>query len=188
MDSTKLNTLISKIGRNTAAMREDIQNALIGCAWHAIKHGNKDPILRLFNAVGNVANKAAMAHWLTFADETGKILPIFFKNEVAMIATGKQKEMQEISQDDYASLIAKIPAWDTFAKKTNAAKDFEPEAFIASVAKYLQGCAKKARSHDAAMAKLMEELELSLLVKASQYKTIEVGYVPGMGSTAVTSL
>lgn len=58
-------TAIAAIGKKSATLRAEIQTTLIDIAGHMVEHGDASLGLKLLNAVGNGANKIALAKWLS---------------------------------------------------------------------------------------------------------------------------
>lgn len=63
-DAAMLNKRIDSAIKATAKLTEDIQTILVSAAFHAVMHGNIDPINRFFNGVGKGVRRAALQGWL----------------------------------------------------------------------------------------------------------------------------
>lgn len=63
-DSAKLTALIAAIGKASAKLDKDIQQALGGAAFQAIEHGNTTPLNTLFTNIGKGTRRTAIAGWI----------------------------------------------------------------------------------------------------------------------------
>lgn len=138
MEIAKLNVIIKNIQKRNASQTKAIQTALEGVAFHAVFHGNLDPAIRLFEAVGNSTNRTAMSHWLTWAPQNGeKLLPFYFKDDKPALSSKAQKAMATMRREEFEDALKMIPAWHTLGRKENVAKDFDPNEAIRSIVKLL---------------------------------------------------
>lgn len=64
-ESAALSALIATIGKASAKLDKDIQSALVGVTFQAIKHGNTKPVNELFTILGNGVRRSAVAGWLS---------------------------------------------------------------------------------------------------------------------------
>lgn len=63
MSSTKLSAQIRSIKGNSKNLREQIQEALISCAYYAAKDGNTNPFNQLLEAVGTATRIKGLTAW-----------------------------------------------------------------------------------------------------------------------------
>jgi hypothetical protein len=172
MEAKKLNTLIKAIGTSAAKAREQIQQALIGCAYQATFHRNTDPFNRLFEAVGNGTRKEGMWKWAhTHAPIRciGDDIKINDKSQKEMIAT--------LTEAGFAEKMAKAPLWCDLARPEPKGSDWDAYAFATKLALHLEQAAKKAdKAGDSALAELIKDAEMLFRIKlnAATYDVVEV--------------
>lgn len=63
MELKELNTRIKAIATKTAKWRDDVQLALVGCAYQAFEYGNVDPATRLVKVLSG-ADAKALVMWI----------------------------------------------------------------------------------------------------------------------------
>lgn len=115
MELKKLNTLIKTIGRNATTQREQIQEALIGCALYAFSaERNIDPFKNLFAAVGTGVHKAGMSKWASLH------APVHFANDEVKLSSDRQKEMfNTITAEQYEADLRAAPEWYVMGESSN---------------------------------------------------------------------
>lgn len=169
MELKKLNGLIKSIGQNSAKLRDDIQTALIGCAFHAQMHRNTDPFNRLFDAVGTGTRKEGMLKWASI------YAPVHFKDEKVVLSDKRQKEF--VGDEEVLLLeLHMAEKWYALAKEEKVANPWDSLKFAEAVAQYLENAAKKAEKNgDDNLRKLLKDSELSFrAVVNTQYDAVEV--------------
>lgn len=63
MELKELNKRIKAIATKTAKWRDDVQLALVGCAYQAFEHGNVDPATRIVKVLSG-ADAKALVKWI----------------------------------------------------------------------------------------------------------------------------
>lgn len=168
-NSTLINKLIYRIGRRDTLMRQDIHNALVECALHAMEDRNVDPAIRLFKAVGNSVNRKGMSKWLSLN------ACIHFKDDAPMLSDIRQKAMAAFSVEEKTTYIASLSSglkWYEFAKETNTATNlWDHDRQLGMVLDYVDNMSKRAKkANDAALGKTMSELAAILTKEISAIK------------------
>lgn len=159
MESKKLNSLITSIAGRSKTMRDDIQKALIGCAFHAQVHRNTDPFNRLFDAVGPGTRLEGMLKWASI------YAPVHFKDEKVILSDKRQKECL-LSAEELTAELNEAPEWFALAKEEKVANPWDSVAFAEKLAMYLEQSAKKAdKAGDPALAALIKDAEMLLRVQ-----------------------
>ena len=155
MDAKKLNALIKTIGANAAKAREQIQQALIGCAYQATFHRNTDPFNRLFDAVGNGTRREGMLKWASV------YAPVHFNKGEVKLSDARQKEMvSTLTEAQFSEEMAASPIWCDMAKPEPIENPWDSTRFVETLAAYLETAAKKAvKNGDDALASLIRGAE-----------------------------
>lgn len=168
MDIKKLNSLISNIGKKSAALRDDIQAALIGCAEQAQLHRNTTPFNELFKAVGTGTRLEGMLKWASL------YAPVHFKDGKVMLSDKRQKEYDGTAEE-LAALLAQSEKWYAIAKPEPIANPWDSKKFAESLALYLENAAKKADKEDHELAKLIQTAEMVFRAHLNRdYEVVEV--------------
>jgi hypothetical protein len=133
-ESAALSTLIAAIGKASAKLDKDIQAALVGVTFQAIKHGNTKPVNELFTILGKGVRRTAVAGWLsTYAPLT------------LTEGDAKTESPFTLDKDRRAELLEQIDGHLTTALGDNWV-DFKPEAdplAVFDVRKQIEGLLKK---------------------------------------------
>ena len=160
----KLNTLIGVIGKNASKLREDIQTALIGCAYHAQLHRNTDPFNRLFEAVGTGTRLEGMLKWATL------YAPVYFRDGKVLVSDKRQKEIANtLSGDEFEATLLDSEKWYAIAKPEPVKNPWDASKFAEALALYLENAAKKAeKAGDASMAKIVKDAEMLFRVELNK--------------------
>ena len=169
MEAKKLTSLIKKIGGTATTLRGDIQQALIGCAFHAQMHRNVAPFNQLFEAVGPGTRLEGMLKWASL------YAPIHFKDEKVILSDKRQKEGMLTAEELLVELNA-APEWFALAKEEKVANPWDSKAFAEKLAMYLEQSAKKAdKAGDPNLASLIKDAEMLLRLKLnSEFDVAEV--------------
>lgn len=160
----QLSAIISALKTGTTKRRAQIQEALELCGYYAAKDRNMDPMLRLFEAVGNETNVKAMSHWVT--SHPG--IPVYFRDGKPQLSDAKQKELANTGWTDaeYATASAELGPWFELAKKDNTASNvWDSYKYASDVADLLERRAKAAAKEDSELAKLLRDAELMIRAK-----------------------
>lgn len=169
LDQKALSSLISKIGKAAKSQRDNIQQALVSCAYYATFNRNADPAIRLFQAIGGETYKAGMSKWLSL------YAPIHFKDGKPMLSDKRQKEITA-TVEEFTAEIDKAPAWYAIDEGNNKTPNiWDSLKFAESQALHLENAAKKAEKNgDNELAQLLKEAEMLLRVRLNtQYDTVE---------------
>ena len=153
MELKKLNTLISSIGKKSATLRDDIQEALIGCAEQAQLHRNTTPFNNLFKAVGTGTRLEGMLKWASL------YAPVHFKEGKVVLSDKRQKEYDGTAEE-LAATLATSEKWYAIAKPEPIANPWDSKKFAENLALYLENAAKKADKEDHELAKLIQTAEM----------------------------
>ena len=168
MELKKLNTLISSIGKKSAALRDDIQEALIGCAEQAQLHRNTTPFNNLFKAVGTGTRLEGMLKWASL------YAPVHFKDGKVVLSDKRQKEYDG-SAEELAATLATSEKWYAIAKPEPIANPWDSKKFAENLALYLENAAKKADKEDHELAKLIQTAEMVFRAHLNKdYEVVEV--------------
>lgn len=173
MEAKKLNTLIKSIGAGAKKAREQIQTALVGCAYQAAFHRNTDPFNRLFGAVGNGTRKEGMLKWAsTYA-------PVHFSKGEVKLSGARQKEMAAtMTEEQFFAEMAGAALWHDMVKPEPVANPWDSVKFAEALALHLEQAAKKAEKNgDSELAKLVQDAEMLFRVRlnAAKFDVVEVG-------------
>ena len=168
MELKKLNTLISSIGKKSATLRDDIQEALIGCAEQAQLHRNTTPFNNLFKAVGTGTRLEGMLKWASL------YAPVHFKDGKVVLSDKRQKEYDG-SAEELAATLATSEKWYAIAKPEPIANPWDSKKFAENLALYLENAAKKADKEDHELAKLIQTAEMVFRAHLNKdYEVVEV--------------
>lgn len=153
MEIKKLNSLITSIGKNAGKLREDIQQALIGCAEQVQLHRNTTPFNNLFKAVGTGTRLEGMLKWASL------YAPVHFKDGQVILSDKRQKEYDG-TPEELAATLASSEKWYAIAKPEPVANPWDSKKFAETLALYLENAAKKADKQDHELAKLIQTAEM----------------------------
>ena len=168
MELKKLNALISSIGKKSATLRDDIQEALIGCAEQAQLHRNTTPFNNLFKAVGTGTRLEGMLKWASL------YAPVHFKDGKVVLSDKRQKEYDGTAEE-LAATLATSEKWYAIAKPEPIANPWDSKKFAENLALYLENAAKKADKEDRELAKLIQTAEMVFRAHLNKdYEVVEV--------------
>jgi len=130
MNIQKLNAQIKSIGGNSSKLRDAIQEALISCAYHAVKDGQITPFNNLLQAVGTNTRIKGITMW---AELYG-----FVRMEKGAFVLNKtmRKEAQVSDEKDFEvfeNVMRSSPAWYDIAPKEKAVSIFDAEQYLNTV-------------------------------------------------------
>ena len=168
MELKKLNTLISSIGKKSSTLRDDIQEALIGCAEQAQLHRNTTPFNNRFKAVGAGTRLEGMLKWASL------YAPVHFKDGKVVLSDKRQKEYDGTAEE-LAATLATSEKWYAIAKPEPIANPWDSKKFAENLALYLENAAKKADKEDHELAKLIQTAEMVFRAHLNKdYEVVEV--------------
>jgi hypothetical protein len=167
MESKKLTALIKKIAGNSGTLRDDIQSALIGCAFHAQVHGNVTAFNQLFQAVGKGTRIAGMSMWAaTYA-------PVHFKDGTALLSKNRRDEFDGTPEEFEADLADSAKWYDTVEAETPA-NPWDSSMFLKKLDVYLVQQIKKAEKNDGNVAEILKNLEMALRIQTTKLEEVSV--------------
>ena len=170
MEVKKLNALITSIGKHAGKLREDIQEALIGCAEQVVLHRNTTPFNNLFKAVGTGTRLEGMLKWASI------YAPVHFKDNAVVLSDKRQKEMvATMTPEELAEALGTSEKWYSIAKPEPIANPWDSKKFAETLALYLENAAKKADKQDPELAKLIQTAEMVFRAHLNKdYEVVEV--------------
>ena len=161
IDSKKLTGLIKKIAGGAKTQRDDIQAALVGCAYHAQVHGNVEAFNQLFQAVGKGTRIAGMSMWAaTYA-------PVHFKDGKALLSKTRRDEYDGTPEDFDADLQESAMWYDTVEAETPS-NPWDSAMFLKKLDAYLVQQIKKAEKNDGNVAEVVRLIEMALRVQTTK--------------------
>ena len=130
----QLKTQIVSVRGNSVKLREQIQEVLISCSFHAMKDGQVTPFNDLLDAVGKTAKAENIALW---AKKHGCVL---VKNERFTVNATARKERPVTSEADFEEYEAEMRAstpWYEMTTNSPEPKPFNLDIYFATVKKHL---------------------------------------------------
>lgn len=136
MSSSKLSAQIRSIKSNSTKFREQVQVALVSCAYYAYKDGNVNPFNQLLDAVGSATRIKGLTMW---AELHGCVL---VKNEKFVLNKSARKEAtvtDAASFEEYERDMALSPKWydSALAGKQPVKSMFDASTYLDHVLKTL---------------------------------------------------
>lgn len=135
MSSVKLAAQIRSIKSNAKNMREQIQEALISCAYHAAKDGQVTPFNNLLEAVGSATRIKGLTLWA----ETFGFVRV--KNEKFVVNSAMRKEANVTNETDFAvyeAAMREAPMWFDMVEKEKTVSVFDASNYLNNVLKKLE--------------------------------------------------
>lgn len=134
MNAKKLSASIKSIKGAATKLRENIQEALVSCAFYAMKDRNTEPFNQLLDAVGSATRIKGLTMWAeTFA-------PVLVKEGKFSLNKTAAKELAVASEEDFAEYEAemrKINWWEV-APAEKAESIFDRSKYMDRVFKHLK--------------------------------------------------
>lgn len=128
-----LNVAIDGVIQAASQLTDDIQSVLMSVTFHAVAHGNIEPMLKLWNGVGKGVRKAAIQHWLDqhapvqIDKEKGFV---FSREKVALLADFADPVNPSVEDATlYAATLAAFPWVDCKPEKL-AEESFDVMAML----------------------------------------------------------
>lgn len=157
LTTKQLSSLIKSIGAAAAKQREQVQQALIGCAYHAQVHRNTTPFDQLFTAVGNGVRKEGMLKWASL------YAPVHFKDGQVILSDKRQKETAAASEAQVIEALEAAPLWCDLAKPEPVANPWDHSEQLAKLREYMDNFAKKAKkNNDTALVETINLMSVEL--------------------------
>lgn len=149
LNSKQLTSKIKSIANNSTKLRDAIQEALISCAFYAIKDGDVGSFNRLLDAVGTNTRIKGLTLWA----ETWGCVRV--KDERFVINKAARAEMDVHSEADFADIEAMMRSavqWYDMVPQEKPKSMFDPENYLANVV------AKLEKEHQEALAKRVADV------------------------------
>jgi hypothetical protein len=130
MTTVKLSAQIRSIKSNSKKVREQIQEALISCAYYAAKDGNTNPFNQLLSAVGSATRIKGLTLW---AETYGFVL---VKNEQFALnksARTKHPVLNEQDFEQYEKAMREAPMWFDMVPAEKAVSVFDVSSYLSNV-------------------------------------------------------
>lgn len=130
LNSKQLNAKIKSIKGNSTKLRDAIQDALVSCAYYAIKDGDAGSFNRLLEAVGTNTRIKGLTLWA----ETWGCVRV--KDEKFVINKAARSEHDITSEADFAeleSMMRAAVAWYDMTPAEKATSIFDADAYLANV-------------------------------------------------------
>lgn len=168
LDQKALSALIKKIGTAGKTQRDNIQSALVSCAYYAVYDRNLDPAIRLFNTVGGETYKAGMSKWLSL------YAPVHFKDGAPVLSDKRQKEMKAtLTVEEFTKVVTDGAPWYVIDRKNNTTPNvWDTSAKFKSFDEYFQKFITQMSKHDIVLAEALDRAHN--LMRAEVSKVAEV--------------
>ena len=130
MSMQKLNAQIKSIKGNSSKLADQIQEALISCAYHAVKDGQTTPFNNLLDAVRNTSRLKGITMW---AELYGFVR---VQNEKFIVNKSARSEADVTNEDDFAPFEAEMRAgvkWYDIAGKETVKSVFDLDNYANNV-------------------------------------------------------
>lgn len=135
MSSKQLSTTIKTIKRSREKFQVAVQEALISCAFYAMKDGNVEPFNQLLDAVGNATRIKGLTMWAeTFA-------PVIVRDGKFNLNKTAKKSIAVTSEADFAEFEVDMragPAWYEIAGEQKVESIFDAPDYLERVIKHLR--------------------------------------------------
>lgn len=162
MNAKKLSAAIKSIKTNAAKLRESIQDALVSCAFFAMKDGNTEPFNQLLDAVGSSTRIKGLTTWAeTFA-------PVVVRDGKFALNKTAKKELSVTDEEGFAEYeveMRKINWWEIVGE--------EKAESIFDECKYMERVIKKLRDEgkvELADAIMNAEIGYRAKINTAQYE------------------
>lgn len=135
LNPKQLTGKINSIKNNSTKLRDAIQDALISCAYYAIKDGDAGSFNRLLEAVGTNTRIKGLTLWA----ETWGCVRV--KDEKFVINKAARADFDVKSEDDFADVEAMMRAavaWYDMVPEEKAKSMFDPANYLANVVSKLE--------------------------------------------------
>lgn len=159
MSPKDLSKTINAIGKASEKFATVVQEALISCAYYAMKDGNTTPYNDLLEAVGDSTRIKGLTAWAELFS------PVHIKEGRFALSKGAAKQIHVTCAEDFAEYESEMragPRWDKIVAK-------EQRESIWDSGKYLERVTKKLNSqgeHD--LAKAIMDAELAVRIKRTK--------------------
>ena len=155
--------VISEINKGTSVRREQIQDALLFCAYKAQADRNTDPTIRLFAVIGNETNRRAISHWLSTN------APVYFKEGAPKLGDKRQKEWTGTLVEYEAAIQAALPWYKMGASLNKAENVWDGNDEMLKLRQRIAKLEKDAAKHDD------KELSAALALVNATLNNVEYG-------------
>jgi hypothetical protein len=151
----QLSANIRKISKSAEKFATDVQEALIVCAYYAMKDGNTTPLNDLMDAVGDGTRLKGFTAWAEL------FAPVRIKEGRFVLNKGAAKDIHVTCPEDFAEFEAEMRTvrWDKIVEK-------EPVESIWDASKALDKFYKRLEQHgDIELAAALRKAELEFRIK-----------------------
>lgn len=130
MSSINLSAQIRSIGTNSKAVREQIQEVLISCAYYAAKDGNINPFNQLLAAVGTATRIKGLTAW---AELYGFVQVSKEKFILNKSARKEANVTDEASFAEFESVMRSSPMWFDIVPAEKPTSIFDASHYLSGV-------------------------------------------------------
>lgn len=130
MSSIKLSAQIRSIGANSKKVREQIQEALISCAYYAAKDGNTNPFNQLLAAVGTATRIKGLTAW---GEVYGFVQVKSGKFILNKTARKEANVTDEASFAEFEAVMRSSPMWFDIVPAETIASIFDASHYLSGV-------------------------------------------------------
>lgn len=158
MNPKKLAQTIGAVGKASERFAEVVQEALISCAYYAMKDGNVTPFNQLLDAVGTGTRIKGLTAW------TELFAPVHVKDERFVLSKAAAREFHIKDEEDfteYESAMRGAPRWDKIVAKEKPESIWDTSKYMDKVYKKLDAQGE----HDLVAA--LKDAELAYRIKLS---------------------
>ncbi len=165
MTTVKLSAQIRSIKTNSTNLRAQIQEALISCAYYAVKDGNTNPFNQLLEAVGTGARVKGITMWA----ETWGFVRV--KDGKFALNKSARDAVHVSNEEDFAHFETEMraaPAWHEMAPKEKVVSMFDVEHYLQGVINKLdkEGAAAVVPYITEAIEKYNRDVQIAELAQA----------------------
>jgi hypothetical protein len=135
MNGVKLAAQIRSIRNNTKNLRTQVQEALISCAYHAVKDGQITPFNQLLDAVGNGTRVKGLTLWA----ETYGFVRV--KEGRFVLNKSARDKTAVLNEDDFAPFekaMREDVQWYDMVPKEAVKSAFDPSTYLTHVLEKLE--------------------------------------------------
>ena len=130
MSSTKLSAQIRSIKGNSHKLRDQIQDALISCAYYAVKDGQVTPFNQLLEAVGTNTRVKGLTAW---AETWGFVRIVHGKFELNKHARKEAHVRDEADFEAFEAAMRSAPSWYDIVPKEKVESIFDASHYLTNV-------------------------------------------------------
>jgi len=158
MTTAKLKLAIKSVAKSGEKFANDVQEALVSCAFYVMKDGNTTPLNDLLDAVGTGTRIRGLTVWAEL------FCPVRIKDDRFVLNKGAAKEYavtDEASFAEYEETMRAAPRWDKIIGKEKAESIFDEGKYMERVIK------KLIEEGEAELAEVLKNAEMAYRIKKS---------------------